>query len=223
MMTAEKRTYADRREYMREYRRRPEAAARNREYVRGYLANNPDIRKGSKLRFRYGMTVSEYRALVHRQQERCALCMARAPLLKVDHDHRTGVVRGLLCDRCNRALGMMHDDPSKFTRAISYMDGPAAWDPRSVASESRPRSRHGDRADHLWTRYGLTEKRFNQISAAQGHRCRICLRVSSLSVDHDHATGLVRGLLCGTCNRALGFLRDDKALLSRAASYLAGG
>ena len=60
------------------------------------------------------------------------------------------------------------------------------------------------------------------VEAAEG-RCAICREVpdSSLCIDHDHATGKVRGLLCTGCNLALGLMRDDPATLRRAVAYLA--
>lgn len=59
---------------------------------------------------------------------------------------------------------------------------------------------------------------------AQGGVCAICGRAPrddiSLHVDHDHATGAVRGLLCFRCNNAVGDLEDDPAILRRAAVYV---
>lgn len=46
-------------------------------------------------------------------RDKCGRC--------VDHDHATGKVRGILCNNCNRALGMMHDDPVKLTKAAEYL------------------------------------------------------------------------------------------------------
>ena len=55
--------------------------------------------------------------------------------------------------------------------------------------------------------------------AAQEGRCAICNNPAKC-VDHDHATGKVRGILCAGCNRALGFMFDKPALLRRGAEYL---
>ena len=77
-------------------------------------------------------------------------------------------------------------------------------------------------------KYGMSEQEFENISAAQGYKCRICARSASkeryekLSIDHCHSTGVVRGLLCLRCNTALGKFQDDPRVLLRAAQYLLG-
>lgn len=72
--------------------------------------------------------------------------------------------------------------------------------------------------------YGLQPGQYKQLLTYQGGICYICQRrpVSKrLAVDHDHATGLVRGLLCRGCNRdVLGHLRDSIQALHRAVNYL---
>lgn len=51
--------------------------------------------------------------------------------------------------------------------------------------------------------------------------CMVCHRTpTGLSIDHDHSTGSVRGVLCGDCNRAIGLFRDDPELMRRAADYV---
>lgn len=78
------------------------------------------------------------------------------------------------------------------------------------------------RADWLRWKYDLTEDEFDAMVEAQGGRCLICCEVpdEQLVVDHDHGTGVVRGLLCRCCNIGLGFMRDDPERLRRAADYL---
>lgn len=73
--------------------------------------------------------------------------------------------------------------------------------------------------------YGLSKAEFHSLLVKQGGACAICggmERTSKkvLSVDHDHATGRVRGLLCHHCNVGLGHFQDDPALLTRAAVYV---
>lgn len=68
----------------------------------------------------YGIKPAEYRAMYEAQGGRCAICRDDSPLA-VDHCHTTGEVRGLLCALCNRALGLMRDNPENLSAAISYL------------------------------------------------------------------------------------------------------
>jgi hypothetical protein len=72
-------------------------------------------------------------------------------------------------------------------------------------------------------KYGLSEQDYSTMMAAQGGHCAICGNGNgSLCVDHDHASGTIRGLLCVTCNAGLGSFRDKPALLQNAIGYLKG-
>ena len=68
----------------------------------------------------------------------------------------------------------------------------------------------------------LTEERYHELMESQEGRCAICgmKPEGRLAVDHDHATGQVRGLLCQSCNVAPGFLRDDPNRLKTAIASL---
>lgn len=79
----------------------------------------------------------------------------------------------------------------------------------------------------LLSTYGLTTESYNELLHAQQLCCAICgtqqsghTNTEKLSVDHDHDTGKVRGLLCHRCNRGLGHFSDDPALLEAAIHYL---
>jgi len=81
--------------------------------------------------------------------------------------------------------------------------------------------KQAQRASHLRHTYGLTPEQFTDMVLAQGGHCAICGRAPKrLMVDHDHATGRVRGLLCGRCNSALGTFGDTVEGLMRAVAYL---
>lgn len=72
-------------------------------------------------------------------------------------------------------------------------------------------------------RYGITPEDYTDMFASQDGRCALCRNPElnrRLAVDHDHETGKVRALLCSRCNTALGHLRDDPALMIRAARYV---
>lgn len=76
------------------------------------------------LRRKYGVTLAQYEALLRKQRGHCALCPAKPnrKRLSVDHNHKTGAIRGLLCDRCNQAIGRLGDDVAGLKRAIAYLD-----------------------------------------------------------------------------------------------------
>ncbi len=73
---------------------------------------------------------------------------------------------------------------------------------------------------HLKKRYGLERQAYEQLKIDQSHKCKICGLIKKLVVDHDHKTQQIRGLLCASCNQALGFFRDSKILLDNAKIYL---
>jgi hypothetical protein len=97
--------------------------------------------------------------------------------------------------RCKRGRKQYHENPTKFKAAVR--DG----------------------------KYGLKPGEYEIMLAQQGGCCAICGYVPQigqrpLSVDHDHTSGSVRGLLCGLCNTGLGNFRDESQFLRRAISYL---
>ncbi|HVW80226.1 MAG TPA: endonuclease VII domain-containing protein [Mycobacteriales bacterium] len=80
---------------------------------------------------------------------------------------------------------------------------------------------HGSTRDyHLRRRYGIDSADFDRMLAAQGGVCAACRKAEPRHVDHDHATGAVRGLLCFNCNQALGNVRDDVYVMRGLMAYL---
>lgn len=120
------------------------------------------------------------------------------------------------CDMCDRRW--------RTARALSVH--------RSRAHGIRAR-RRGDpltvREQHLRKAYGIRSTDYESMWTFQGGRCATCHsteiedRMRRLHVDHDHVTGVVRGLLCMACNHALGKVKDDAKVLMRLASYVEGG
>ncbi len=76
----------------------------------------------------YGLSLEEYDILLLAQGGVCAICGKsqsgkRKMRLCVDHSHKTGQVRGLLCEKCNVGLGSFRDDPELLVRAARYLSG----------------------------------------------------------------------------------------------------
>lgn len=96
----------------------------------------------------------------------------------------------------------------------------------------RARQRNPERAYMQARKYGLrqnysmTLEQFDEMLSAQGGSCAICGstepggRNQHMAVDHDHATGRIRALLCNPCNRGIGLLGDNPARVRAAAEYL---
>lgn len=97
---------------------------------------------------------------------------------------------------------------------------------RAAASNRRWRDRnpHMRRKQNMARYYGITPEDYAGMLDRQGGVCAVCMEVCTsgrrLAVDHDHATGKVRGLLCTRCNVLIGMGRDSAELIYRAARYL---
>lgn len=83
--------------------------------------------------------------------------------------------------------------------------------------------RNESRDARLQRQYSITEELYQRIFDRQNGRCAICgcqQHYQRLAVDHDHKTGMVRGLLCVNCNRGLGRFFDSALRLRNAAAYI---
>lgn len=158
--------------------------------------------------------------------KQCARCQAQQPL----EDFSLVIARGKQrrhswCRECRRAY-----------TSVSYYANHAArraaakakyWaDPEAARIKSRNRPADTYKAARL-RRYRLTVAEYEAMAEAQDHRCAICQRQEPfgssrprLCVDHDHENGQVRGLLCLSCNTALGALHEDPRLFAAAVRYL---
>ncbi len=87
--------------------------------------------RAGHLKRHYGLTEAERDELVASQKGLCVICL-KAPPVHVDHCHKTGRVRGVLCFNCNSAIGKLGDDPDAVRRAAAYLEG-IAWKPTLVA------------------------------------------------------------------------------------------
>ena len=87
------------------------------------------------------------------------------------------------------------------------------------AYSKTPAGKAAQRRYHLKKKYNMTVEEYDRMMAA-ADGCEICGNGDKLVVDHNHATGEVRGPLCGNCNRAIGLMRDDPRTLRAAADYV---
>lgn len=93
--------------------------------------NGHQKRRNNSLKSKYNFTLDEYNQLFKLQNGVCAICLKKETaknqygvrLLSVDHDYKTGEVRGLLCDRCNRMIGFAKESKGTLQKAMNYLSG----------------------------------------------------------------------------------------------------
>ncbi len=208
------------------------------------VTENRDRKHGSArnylLKLRYGITEQEADAILAAQGGICVICLCE-PASHVDHDHGAGRVRGMLCFKCNNALGQFEDEVWRLAEAADYLEGRGSharrlwleFDATTITGRSR---RHLEmmrgvrrasvlgsaRHYKLREKYGLTEAEADSLVALQKGLCAICSDREPEHIDHCHDSGAVRGALCLGCNTGMGLLGDDPGVIRRAAAYLEG-
>jgi hypothetical protein len=106
-------------------------ASKNKERMKGY--NNKESRRRANRKTtagRYGLTHEQYEGMHEAQGGVCKICKkpetckgnnGEIKMLAIDHSHETGEVRGLLCNNCNRAIGLLGDDVDTLLNAVEYL------------------------------------------------------------------------------------------------------
>jgi hypothetical protein len=116
---------------------------------RKQYVKDPDAFWARNLKNKYGITPEEYYEMLVKQDGKCAVCglpeAENRRKFDVDHDHRTGkstntavLVRGLLCEGCNRALGLCHDDPVVLRALADYVERTR---PTDINPSPKPRTK----------------------------------------------------------------------------------
>lgn len=133
------------------------------------------------------------------------------------------------CIECHkaatRARNARNPEPNRARAHQWAAENPERRAAYQAEYRSRP-ERKRDMRDRYYRRtYGITADEADARLAMQNSRCAICKqqapeRLGSMHLDHDHASGQLRGFLCVSCNQGLGQFREDPALLLRAVVYL---
>lgn len=101
------------------------------------MSSDKRLRKrASNLKQRYGLTISQFDRLKRKTKGVCPICRSRQAT-HVDHCHKTGLIRGVLCQKCNTGLGMIGDSLPSARRAMQYLSRHAS------STNQRQRSRKG--------------------------------------------------------------------------------
>jgi len=135
------------------------------------------------------------------------------------------------CSKCgeDKPLSKFNKDYRRNGRLLSWCKACKSEYNHKYRTEYKEQIRERgctQRANHrLQQRYGITIAKYDEKLEAQGGGCAICGATPEengkrLNVDHDHETGAVRGLLCGSCNRAIGLFQDDPNIMRSAVNYM---
>jgi len=97
---------------------------------KAYRQVAPHIEKGRSLRASFGISLEEYNEMLRSQDGKCAICnqpetqfrQGKLRALAVDHNHKSGAIRGLLCSDCNTGIGKLKDDPMVLRSAAKYLE-----------------------------------------------------------------------------------------------------
>ncbi len=167
---------------------------------------------------------------IHENDKVCLGCGEAKPdgEFFIDKRRKYGPTRGLFhrCKTCTSksVKGRRSEDPDRFR----------AWERKSSAKNfdaNAESKRWRSLAWRLKYRFRISMERYLSMFDAQNGRCAICTRPinktaegkgdhTSACIDHDHASGLIRGLLCHYCNTAIGLLGDNPVVVDNAAKYL---
>ena len=118
-----------------------------------------------------------------------------------------------------------------FEKQLQIIKSKPAWPPRLKRHDAhvktwqryKTKRKRYDKGEYLIETYNITMDQWNTMYNEQGGSCKICdkdLVKSKAHTDHNHKTGKVRGILCGSCNRGLGLFQDNWGLLISGAKYL---
>lgn len=124
------------------------------------------------------------------------------------------------CRRCVAEYSKRGQAQRNKRRRELYRQDPAKWKDKNANWKRKNAEKVRD--SHLRRKYGIPPGTFARLLAEQNGVCAICLTPSdkTLHVDHCHTYGVVRALLCDSCNRGIGHLKEDPAVLRRAAEYV---
>jgi hypothetical protein len=87
---------------------------------------NPQVKRNTHLKAKFGLDQSQFDSMLSSQNHRCAICMSTEPkgrgTFHVDHCHKTGEIRGLLCHDCNTGIGKLGDNVEGLRQALTYLE-----------------------------------------------------------------------------------------------------
>jgi hypothetical protein len=127
----------ERRAYQRRYRK--ENPEKHIKAGRKYRETHPERMRWNTLKSKYGIQASEFQSMYDAQQGKCGICEEEVKhqdrSTHLDHDHKTGKIRGILCENCNKMLGHARENPRILMAAVEYLKG-EGWLPKEIQAKA---------------------------------------------------------------------------------------
>lgn len=149
----------------------------------------------------------------------CFCCKQEKPLEMFGLDRSKKDCKHSYCTSCDRQKRKDYYNKNKEKHAVVQK----AW-----YDNNREKVRASQSNWHYLSNYGITKESFLSLAQEQDNKCKICSKKltfdkkchSSAVLDHCHSTGNIRGVLCNSCNTALGKFKDNITILEKAITYL---
>lgn len=161
----------------------------------------------------------------------CTHCRTRKPLAEFTKWHRGRGGLAPHCKACKKRKRLEYCERNRERLAkkqreyrLENIESIKAYAKRYYQENKTLFQKH--RIKNRRKKYRITDADFDRMAREQDYLCAICKappvnhRFKTLCVDHDHATGKVRGLLCHNCNAAIGMLKDSVTIIRSAANYM---
>ena len=129
------------------------------------------------------------------------------------------------CAHCGKDIPRKNYPPGHYSRLVTCSYKCAGAIKTRPPEEKKLTRQQGSRQYSLRVNYGITIEEYDEVVTHQGGGCAACGHTYTghgrrLAVDHDHQTGVTRGMLCPMCNRGMSFFKDNPDALEAAAAYL---
>lgn len=156
----------------------------------------------------------------------CSRCNKSKSIEEFSRCKRNNDGRLYACKSCVKSGRNKESEKSYYKRNKKKIK--KYQDERKEETSKRTKIRRQENPDHftdirLRSWYGISKADYDKMFIEQKGKCKICNNVRKLSVDHDHDTLKVRGLLCSKCNIAIGLLEENISSLNNAIGYLING
>lgn len=132
--------------------------------------------------------------------------------------NRRGLTVERKCKQCSKNFKALK---SKVKKGYGLFCSRKCYD--NYRKQNSLDTKHQNRMYQKKHKYGLSEEQYLDMFKQQNNSCAICktsFKKTKACVDHNHITGIVRGLLCNNCNKALGLVHDNKSILKNMIVYL---